>query len=528
MRRLAESLKKEFSIPIIWGGVHVSIAPHELPHFAEVGVLGEGEETVLELLGRFDGYGFRDPHSIKGIVFRDAGTLVKTEKRPVIGDLDTIPFPDIELLRVDWKRQQRAVIITSRGCPYKCRFCASSVFWDRTRLHTARYVFSEIRMLVSQYSVKEILIYDDFFTIDKNRVAELAWLISGDPELRTVRFECLSRLDTFDDTIAYNMKKMGIYKVSFGFESGCQKTLNYLKNGKLTLEQAEKAVGIAKKHGLQCVGSFVIGSPEETEAEIFETFRFIERLELDNIQITVATPFPGTELWEDGKRCGAIPDDEWRDDYYVMFAFAELDNDGVTVRDFLKNKRLLTGIDKERFIGIVEQAREVQMKINNRPACYARTLPDQINLCLHLAMDLQKQGKLNEAVSIVSVLYALKSDSLDLLNLLGELRHMIGDRQAAKEAFHEIIRRKPDYINAHNNLAILYFNEGDAAHSLEYLASALQINPDNRRTIIDGGEILKSLHQWDNARAVYSSYVARHPDDQEIQGLLTVISRQYQ
>jgi O-antigen biosynthesis protein len=405
MKRIAGNLKKNFNLPMLWGGVHLSIAPHELPECVDVGVFGEGEDTVLELLSNFDGRGFNNLSSIKGILYRDdSGTIVVNDKRPVISNLDDIPFPDIEILRVNWGKQRRAVIISSRGCPFKCRFCASSVFWDRTRLHSARYVVDEIRMLATRHGVKDILIYDDFFTVNKRRVAEIAEMISQSPELKGIKFECLSRLDGFDEELAADLKKMGMYKVSFGFESGSQKTLDYLKNSKLTLVQSRKATGIAKKFGLQCVGSFVIGSPYETEDEILETFRFIDELDLDNVQITVATPFPGTEMWEDGKKVGIIQGNEWRDDYFVLFAFAELDNDGITVKDFLLPKTLLTRIEKKRFIELAEYARTLQMKVNDIARIYS---PErQFEKCVNLTQRLRDQGDMKGAYGVISLVIA--------------------------------------------------------------------------------------------------------------------------
>jgi anaerobic magnesium-protoporphyrin IX monomethyl ester cyclase len=400
MKNIAENLKKTFGLPMLWGGVHLSIAPHELPECIDVGVVGEGEETVLELLLNFDGIVFKNLSTIKGILYRDDnGMIVVNEKRPVIPNLDVIPFPDTELLRVDWGKQHRAVIITSRGCPFKCRFCASSVFWGRTRLHSARYVVEEIRMLVTQHGVRDILIYDDFFTIDKRRVAQIAEAISQSPELKGLKFECLSRLDGFDEQLAADLKKMGMYKVSFGFESGSQKTLDYLKNGKLTIAKSREAAEVAKNFGLQCVGSFVIGSPYETEDEILETFRFIDELDLDNVQITVATPFPGTEMWEDGRKLGIIQGNEWCDDYFVMFAFVELDNGGITINDFLTPKTLLTSIEKKRFIQLVEYARTLQMKVNDIARIYRPE--QQIRKCVNLAERLRLLLRLQTLVITV-------------------------------------------------------------------------------------------------------------------------------
>lgn len=359
-RNIADELKKRFNIPIIWGGVHISIAPLELPQSADLGVVGEGEETVRELLTKFSDGRFHELDSIKGIIYRRDGRILINEKRPLVQPLDSLPLPDLDLLGVKWNRSSRAVMLTSRGCPYKCRFCASSIFWDKTRLHSAEYVVNAMKRLVERYQVSEILIFDDFFTIDKKRIAKIVELKKQEPLLKGVRFECLARIDNFDEYLAINLKEMGICKISFGIESGCQNTLDYLKNGKLKLQQVESVLKTAKSHGFRTVGSFVIGSPYETAAEIEETFAFIEKLDLDSVQITVATPFPGTEMWEDGKRIGKITGNDWSDNYYAMYA---VDRE-TKPADIIDGKRLLTQIDREEFTGLLAKAIKLQNSIN--------------------------------------------------------------------------------------------------------------------------------------------------------------------
>lgn len=360
LRILSLELKRNFDLPIVWGGVHISLAPNELPTSCDIGVMGEGEETLTELVENYSNGKFSRLEAIKGIVYRKDGSIAINDQRPFIKSLDSLPPPDLDLLRVKWSKTNRAVMLTSRGCPFKCRFCASSKFWDRTRLHSPAYIINEMRIIAERYHVREILIYDDFFTIDRKRIAEIAELKVKDPLLRKIRIECLSRIDVFDETIAINLKKMGVYRISFGIESGCQKTLDYLKNNTITLEQIEKAIDIAKTYRFECVGAFIIGSPYENAEDIEETFSFIEKMKLDSVQIAVATPFPGTELWEDGKKIGRIPNDEWSDDYYVLYEFPSQ----VEAERLLKNKILLTQLDREKFFELLRKAYALAHKTN--------------------------------------------------------------------------------------------------------------------------------------------------------------------
>lgn len=357
---LGKQLNKQFDIPVVWGGVHISIAPNDLPEYAALAVLGEGEETFTEVLEHYKDKVFHGLENISGIAYRHNNIIIINEKRPLISSLDILPYPDLELVRTSFEETGRAVMLTSRGCPYKCRFCASSIFWDKIRLHSPEYIISEMKFLVARFGVKEILIFDDFFTIDKKRVHKIVELKNSSPELANLKFECLSRVDIFDESLAADLKEMGMRRISFGIESGCQKTLDYLKNGKLKLSQVTEAVRITKAYGMECVGSFVIGSPYETVDEIQETFDFIRQLYLDSVQITVATPFPGTEMWEDGKKLGKIESEVWSDDYYAMFAVLH-DTKAI---DILAGKKLLTSIDYARFVQLVDEAIAIQNKIN--------------------------------------------------------------------------------------------------------------------------------------------------------------------
>lgn len=361
---LAAEVKARCRVPVIFGGVHVSIAPSELPAAADAGVIGEGEETLPELLSGLGNGGFSNLGEIKGLVFRRDGKLVTTPPRPPVEDLDSLPPRDLTLRKLRWGRESRAVMVTSRGCPFKCRFCASSLFWNRARLHSAARVLREMKEITARFGTREILIYDDFFTIDKRRVQEIAGLKRADPALREIRLECLSRVDNFDAAMAALLKEMGVYRVSFGIESGSQRTLDYLKNKAVSLDQISRAVAEAKRGGLEAVGSFIIGSPYETEAEIRETLAFIKKLGLKSVQISVATPFPGTRLWEDGVAEGKITGGAWSDDYYALFVIWP-DTD---VRALLRDKKLLTPLPREVFLGLAEEAAALQKRINYTPA----------------------------------------------------------------------------------------------------------------------------------------------------------------
>jgi anaerobic magnesium-protoporphyrin IX monomethyl ester cyclase len=366
--RLADKIKKEFSIPIILGGIHLSLRPDELPESVDIGVIGEGELTLEELLLNFSDGRFSNLDRIPGIVYRKNDQIFINPRRPFIENLDMLPYPDLQLIRGKFNIHTPPIILTSRGCPYKCRFCASSIFWDKTRFHSPEYVIKEMTHLVNKYKVKEMQIFDDLFTANRKRVESISEYIAKSPVLSKIRFVIYIRADRFDEEMARCLKKMKVHAVSFGIESGCQKTLEYLKNKTLTIEQVENALNLLEKYKIKKIGSFIIGSPYETADEIKQTFDFILKHKFDAVQITIATPFPGTVFWNDGVKSGKITGNEWKDEYHALFDV----NPDVNIRELLKDKILMTPIDRETFLNLAEEAAEIENRINFRKIFYFR------------------------------------------------------------------------------------------------------------------------------------------------------------
>lgn len=323
---LACKIKQNFDIPLILGGPHITIVPASLPASIDIGVLGEGEQTMLELIELIQKEGVFDKESLKnidGLVFREKDKLYFTKKRRLIEPLDVIPFPDRDLLKVQQgsgKHWRQTHIMTSRGCPYKCRFCSSSSMWEKTRLFSANYVVEEIKLLIEKYRIQQILIYDDLFIVNKKRALAISKLIRKEGLHKKADFGCLSRADIFDEDIAKALKNMNVTWISFGMESGSQEILSFLKNDAITLDMIRKAVALAKKIGIPAVdGSFMVGSPHETREDALKTVAFIRELGLSTIGYNITTPFPGTELWKYALDIGCIPEDaEWNEKFYLM------------------------------------------------------------------------------------------------------------------------------------------------------------------------------------------------------------------
>lgn len=297
-------LLKRSGLPVVVGGIHISMMPSSLEDCFDAGVIGEGEETVVELMEVFlEDRKFvpENLKKVKGIVFNETGSVCHTEARPETKNLDSISSPAKDLLNI----HEHTYMFTSRGCPYDCTFCASTRFWPNVRFFSAEYVVKEMRELVDNYKVGVISFYDDLFIADRERLKAIVSCIKKDAKLKKLKFTCSARANLVNDEVVALLKEMNIGSINLGLESGCEKTLKYLK-GDITVEQNLAAIKIIKKHGIACQGSFIIGSPFETEEEIMETYGFIKKAPLNLVDIYVLTPYPGTPVWDHAVSKGLV------------------------------------------------------------------------------------------------------------------------------------------------------------------------------------------------------------------------------
>lgn len=308
----AESRKR--AIPVLVGGVHISFLPQTLSPEMDIGCIGEGEETIVDLLRLYMEKGGFPPAqlaAIGGIVYRDLdGTLQRTIDRPPCMDLDALAPPDRAVLG-DFRH---ASLFTSRGCPYRCVFCASARFWDKVRFFSAERVVSEVEILIRDHGATFISFFDDLFVADKKRFFRIIELLEQKGIVGQVRFGCSVRANTVTEEVAAGLKRLGVVSVGMGLESGNQRVLSYLKGSGITVEQNRHAVQLLRKHGVTPNASFVIGSPDETEEEVLDTLRFIRSVDLGLFEVFVLTPFPGTPVWELARSRGLVsegPEMDW-------------------------------------------------------------------------------------------------------------------------------------------------------------------------------------------------------------------------
>jgi len=314
---IAAKIKKESDVPVIMGGHHITALPNNLTEHMNVAVLGEGEQTTLELLGAYEENELDTSKlcRIDGIAYRHNEKLIITPRRELIRPLDKIPFPARALLQPS----KSFYMFTSRGCPYKCVFCSSAFFWQGIRYFSAKYVVNEIAELAEKYGARFINLYDDLFIANRERVREIVQLIRDQKLHEKVEFACLARANLVDDDMTCLLKRMNVKTVALGFESGSERMLNYLKKGSVTVKQNMEAVNTLKKYKLAVNGSFVIGSPGETKEDVFQTLNFLKRSKLDSGETYVLLPFPGTELWDYGVQNGLLADYMNWDNFEIYF-----------------------------------------------------------------------------------------------------------------------------------------------------------------------------------------------------------------
>jgi len=312
--RLAGLVKEtDPSITVVMGGVHPSALPDKMLENKNVDIVvrGEGEETSYELITALkSGTGLS---GVNGIVYREGTRRMETPPRKLIEDLDSLPFPAHHLMPMDkyglpasrrLTNKPAASLATSRGCPYKCRFCShNSVFGGKVRLRSPQNVMAEIKRLAEQHGVGELLFWDDSFLLDKNRAVEICRLIreSG----LDLTWSCSSRADHITPELAATLRGAGCRMILFGVESGSEKILSSVNKGTRP-GQIRNAVKACRDAGILSFCSFIIGTPDETEETIRETKEFVKALDPDFSIFCIFAPLPGSFFFDEFLKAGRL------------------------------------------------------------------------------------------------------------------------------------------------------------------------------------------------------------------------------
>lgn len=301
---------------IVLGGPHVSLFPNETMNLEGVDylVLGEGEITFAKFLYCIEN-GI-DLKSVNGLVYKAKdNSIVHTGPPEIIDDLDELSFPARHLTpyreysSLLAKRLPITTMITSRGCPFPCSFCNRLHLGKKFRAMSARRVVEEFQEAL-KLGINEFLIYDDTFTVDKNRAIEICRLVI-EKEL-DISFDIRTRVDTISEDLLMMLKRAGCHGIHYGVEAGTERILKVLRKN-ITLEKCKEIFDLTKKYKIQTLAYFMIGAPTETREEVLETFRVAKWLNPDFVHLTILVPFPGTPIYLEGLRNGSIKYDYWRE-----------------------------------------------------------------------------------------------------------------------------------------------------------------------------------------------------------------------
>ncbi len=303
-----KTIRRHCNAKIILGGPHPTALPETTLREtgADAVIIGEGEMTITELASS------KDWNKVSGIAYLGRGKkFVLTAPRKMENDLDMLPWPAWHLMGLDKypesphgilsKNFPVAPIITSRGCPYDCSFCAVNNIWQhKFRRRSPKNVVDEIEYLVKTFGVKEIHVEDDNFTLVREHAEKISQEIL-DRKLN-ISWKCPNgvRADRLDFDLLELMKKSGCYLLALGIESGSDEILKRHSKA-VNKEKIKETVKMCKKVGIETHGFFIIGLPGETEETLEETIRFSKELELTRASFGIFTPFPGSSLWAELK-----------------------------------------------------------------------------------------------------------------------------------------------------------------------------------------------------------------------------------
>jgi len=340
----------------------------------DLAVIGEGEQTLLELLPHLLNGQEIGPHlnGIKGLAYLDAdGQVVRTQARPHLTDLDSLPLPardliDLTSYRRAWQSHHRYFslsLIATRGCPYACSWCQKSVFGRSFRPRDPEAVAEEMRLVKEQYHPDQLRIVDDVMGIDREWVR--TWHDAVLNRDATIPFECLSRVDLMDDELARLLKEAGCRRIAFGAESGSQKVLDAMNKG-TRVEQIRRAAALCRHHGIETYFYIMLGYPGEQWQDIRKTIALLRETRPDKFSSTIAYPLPGTDFYEQVKGCLLdTPDWDYTAENRLLF------EQEYSTRFYRWTQRLLAKEWRAARLGHGEESASALRRLRNQVALWA-------------------------------------------------------------------------------------------------------------------------------------------------------------
>lgn len=316
MKLIKKAKRINPNIKIIMGGPHPTCQPKEVLEIggADFVVYGEGEITIVDLLKNMENA--KNLKNVKGIAFKDKDKIIINGPRPLIKDLDSLPFPAYHLFpsldKYRWyvphPNKRGAGIMTSRGCPFNCIYCFKGLFGYMWRARSPENVVEEWEWLINTIGVEEIAIYDDIFNLSMDRANKIYDLILKKKLDIPHFFPNGIRAEFVNLKLLTKMKKAGCIRVAFGVETGSERIMKIIDK-RLDFNKVRKAFELCRKVGIESTGFFILGLPGENRETMQETINFAKELNPTFAQFTTLTPFVGTRVYDLIKKEGKILED---------------------------------------------------------------------------------------------------------------------------------------------------------------------------------------------------------------------------
>lgn len=359
-RRLIGELRKILpDIPLVAGGIHPTILPEDVLRNNPIDciVLGEGETTFNQLVENYAATGRLSPESLDGVVWNDGGNPQIRPKTTYIENLDELPIPARHLLDIPgylgrsggrWssRRKTNLSILTSRSCPGRCSFCSiHAVFGPRWRARSPERVVEEVREVHEKYRPNLIAFEDDRLTVDRLRLIQICQGLANLPHPVQWFTPNGVHVADLDDELLRIMRDAGCRSLNLAIESGDQEILRSVIGKKASSEQARQVCEACHKLGVRTNGYFVVGMPGETEDSLERSLDFCLTLPLDGLGVFVATPFPGTRMFDECTAKGYIDPHKILATYYDA-ADAELLHEPLFETPSMSRERALWWVER--------------------------------------------------------------------------------------------------------------------------------------------------------------------------------------
>ncbi len=350
---------REAGSVVVMGGPHPTTADLEVARTASVDYVArsESEETIVELAACLESRG--DPAGVKGLTFRRDGRVVRTPDRPFNPDLDSIPLPARDLMPMDRYKTARVgslpltPVVTSRGCPFRCSFCASSFMnGPKWRAHSAERVVGEMEEAGGKWGYKAVAFSDDNSLMSPDRNAAICSLIRKKGLDLAIWSFCRADFAARNPEMVEDLASAGLRSVFVGVESPSREKLAAVRKG-LRQGDVEKAVAVFRKNGVQVLGSYILGHEGDTLGSVRETMRYSMALDTNTANFTILTPYPGTEIYRRLKP--RITRKDWRlyDGYHLVFRHDRMSRIGMEfsvalcyIAFYLRSLRSVKGVLK--------------------------------------------------------------------------------------------------------------------------------------------------------------------------------------